>query len=67
MSKKKPVDILPRDVVMAIFVKWAIECRLHPDKFKSNDDMMLMSTDATAEANTKQFMKYADEMGINHP
>lgn len=63
----QPVDILPRDVVKAIFLKWAVEFRLNPDGFKSDDDMKLLGAEETAEANTKCFLKYADSMGVNHP
>lgn len=60
-------NILPEDVVKAVFLKWEIEARLNPTGFKRRDMLSLQSADDVAEANTKQFLKYADEMGINHP
>lgn len=63
----KPVNILPEDVVRAIFLKWEIECRTMPDRFKPREEMVLQSADEVAEKNTKCFLRYAEDMGINHP
>jgi hypothetical protein len=60
------MNILPEDVVRAVFLKWEIEARINPERFTSRTDLLFQSADEVAEAQTKRFLKYANEMGILH-
>ena len=62
--KPKTKDILPEDVVKAIFLQWEPEARLDPGKFTERSKLIMDSADSVAGANTKRFLQYAKEMGF---
>lgn len=59
-------EILPFDVVRAVFLKWEIECRLDPNGFTPRDELVMQSADKVADKNARCFIQYAEEMGIRH-
>lgn len=59
-------NILPEEVVKAIFLKWEVEARLHPERFLDRDKLLMQSVDEVSGANTKLFLQYAEDMGLLH-
>lgn len=57
---------IPKDVLRAVFLKWEIEARATPANFSTRAQTEKMPPDQVADKLVDRFIRYANEMGVNH-